>query len=696
MTDFATLGIRAETSDLRTARDELRGLTRDGAETEQRVGGSMNRLAGHWGRMAAAAGAAIGAIAGAVGFSASIREAEQYELRLNRINAILRATGGVAGRTSQQLQDQAQALARATLESVDGVMQAQQVLLTFRNVQGEVFDRAIESAADLAAAMGGDVVSATRQIARALEDPIQGVTALTRSGTVFTQQQRDMIRAMVEAGNTAGAQALILSELEGQYGGAARAVPRLSAAQDSLGQSMGNLRRAISDSTGAARAWAAVIETTDSIVQAISDNIDSFRGYIIAAAAAATIYYIPAVFAATVQTGMWIAALITLRGALLATGVGALIVGAGILINYFIRLIENTGSWGEAMSILGEVVSGVWDGIMVSAKAIRPALAAIWAGIKVDFFDMLADIVDAWQEALRGFGANLQLMRVVPGIGGALGIAGDALAGLQGGEGLRGRATRAHSDQLIAEFERDRISGAGFDMAREALARLNETLARNDDLTTESADAARELAAELDGIAGEGGGGGARGAAAAVDALADSVDVLRDAAQQVENSFESAFVNFVTGTQSAREAISNLLQDLSRLWAQAAFQSLFGGAFGSGGALSFLIPGRAVGGPVAAGHPYLVNENTPNSEVFVPSASGAVLNVPQAQAALRGGGGQRVIINNYTGAPVQEQRSTGPDAEELVTLTIGRAVSKGKLDKQFGGRYGSSPQRIRR
>jgi len=34
-----------------------------------------------------------------------------------------------------------------------------------------------------------------------------------------------------------------------------------------------------------------------------------------------------------------------------------------------------------------------------------------------------------------------------------------------------------------------------------------------------------------------------------------------------------------------------------------------------------------------------VNENTPNSEVFVPSQSGGVLNVPQAQAALRGASG---------------------------------------------------------
>lgn len=44
---------------------------------------------------------------------------------------------------------------------------------------------------------------------------------------------------------------------------------------------------------------------------------------------------------------------------------------------------------------------------------------------------------------------------------------------------------------------------------------------------------------------------------------------------------------------------------------------------------------RAFGGPAQAGLPYLVNEHTPRSEWFVPSASGGVLNVSQAKSAFR-------------------------------------------------------------
>jgi phage-related minor tail protein len=242
----------------------------DGAEGLER---QSSGLAATLRALAPVAGAIAGSLAAMFSARAVIGAAETYETRMARINAIIRATGGVAGRTAEQLEAQAQSLARATLESVDGVMNAQQVLLTFRNVQGEVFDRAIEGAADLAAAMGTDIVGATRQLARALEDPINGVTALTRSGTVFTQQQRDQIRALVESGRTLEAQNIILAELEGQYGGAARAAGGLTAAKDSLGQSINNLLISINNSIGLTDALAVVYNRTADGVQYLADNI---------------------------------------------------------------------------------------------------------------------------------------------------------------------------------------------------------------------------------------------------------------------------------------------------------------------------------------------------------------------------------------------------------------------------------------
>ena len=54
-------------------------------------------------------------------------------------------------------------------------------------------------------------------------------------------------------------------------------------------------------------------------------------------------------------------------------------------------------------------------------------------------------------------------------------------------------------------------------------------------------------------------------------------------------------------------------------------------------AKSLGIKARANGGPVTAGHPYLVNEDTPNSELFIPSQSGYVLNNRQMGSLSAGG-----------------------------------------------------------
>ena len=78
---------------------------------------------------------------------------------------------------------------------------------------------------------------AALQLAKALEDPAKQVTALARSGTVFTEQQKEQIKTLQASGDLLGAQEIILKEIEAQYGGAARAAGAagFAGALDSLG-----------------------------------------------------------------------------------------------------------------------------------------------------------------------------------------------------------------------------------------------------------------------------------------------------------------------------------------------------------------------------------------------------------------------------------------------------------------------------
>ena len=156
-------------------------------------------------------------------------------------------------------------------------------------------------------------------------------------------------------------------------------------------------------------------------------------------------------------------------------------------------------------------------------------------------------------------------------------------------------------------------------------------------------------------------------------------------AQAMQSAFEDAFVSFVTGANSARDAARSLLQSLARLAAQRAFTSL-------AGALGFSLPGRATGGPVRAGGAYLVNENTPQSEVFVPSQSGGILNVPQAQAALRGAAGGKVTVH----VVAQSDPGVILDVAESAAIRVTRAGLE-QYDRQAApgtfGRVSRDPRR---
>jgi len=71
--------------------------------------------------------------------------------------------------------------------------------------------------------MGGSSSDSAIRLGRALSDPVKGVSALTRVGVVFTKSQKDSIAAMVKHGDVAGAQSVILKELQTEFGGSAKA-----------------------------------------------------------------------------------------------------------------------------------------------------------------------------------------------------------------------------------------------------------------------------------------------------------------------------------------------------------------------------------------------------------------------------------------------------------------------------------------
>ncbi len=96
----------------------------------------------------------------------------------------------------------------------------------------------------------------------------------------------------------------------------------------------------------------------------------------------------------------------------------------------------------------------------------------------------------------------------------------------------------------------------------------------------------------------------------------------------------TAALQVLDGTEATPEinaaSIDRALEKVARLSAQLRSMP---GANASAAPPARPAGVRAFGGSVRAGLPYRVNEHTPKSEWFVPSASGGILNVGQAQAA---------------------------------------------------------------
>jgi phage-related protein len=76
---------------------------------------------------------------------------------------------------------------------------------------------------DMSVALGQDSSQSALQLGKALNDPVRGLTALRKVGVSFTKGQEKQIAAMVKAGDVAGAQKVILKELQKEFGGSAKA-----------------------------------------------------------------------------------------------------------------------------------------------------------------------------------------------------------------------------------------------------------------------------------------------------------------------------------------------------------------------------------------------------------------------------------------------------------------------------------------
>ena len=231
------------------------------------IGSAADAASLAWGKLGKVAVDALSGITVGAVFGAVIRNTKQMEKEQAQLEAVLRSTGESAGFSREQLNEMASSMERTSTVSAGEINQAQTNLLAFTGIVGEQFPRALQSAIDMAARTGTTVTSAAETIGRALDVPSKGLTALSKQGFRFTEEQKKAAEQLEATGRTAEAQGIILKALEESYGGAA------AASRDTFGGALMALQNTIDGLlTGSEGSLDGAKGAIDDLNRALSDS----------------------------------------------------------------------------------------------------------------------------------------------------------------------------------------------------------------------------------------------------------------------------------------------------------------------------------------------------------------------------------------------------------------------------------------
>jgi hypothetical protein len=348
-------------------------ITGDASSLEKALGKTQNQ-GRSWAKTMGKAGVA-GAVLG-LGAAIKIGVGEFLEAQkvMAQTEAVLKSTGGAANVTAEQVSGLAESLMKKSGVDDEAIQSGENMLLTFTKIRNEVgagndiFNQATEATLDLSVAMGKDMQSSAILVGKALNDPIKGMSALSKAGIQFTEEQKDTIKALVASGDAMGAQKMILKELETQFGGSAEAAGKTFSGQMNIaketamnfaGDIVTKLIPVLEDLVAFIRTnWPKIREVIENVTNDVRKLWKQWGDEIMA-----VVNFVFPVVQKLIETTLGI-----IRG----------------FINIWVGLL--TGDWDRAWNGLKAVVSGVLDAIELLLKTaltlLKKAALAIGTGIK--------------------------------------------------------------------------------------------------------------------------------------------------------------------------------------------------------------------------------------------------------------------------------------------------------------------------
>lgn len=182
----------------------------------------------------------------------SVEQANLSNQVMTQTNSIIQNTGMIAGHTAEQVQKMAKEIQNNTAIQEEHAQAGINTLLQYTRIGEEVLPLATQAMIDMATATNDGAVptaeklsSTATQLGIALDNPIDGISRLTRSGITFTEAQKDQIKALVESGKVTEAQMIILERLSIYQGSASEQAKTLGGRIASMKNELNDLKTMI-------------------------------------------------------------------------------------------------------------------------------------------------------------------------------------------------------------------------------------------------------------------------------------------------------------------------------------------------------------------------------------------------------------------------------------------------------------------
>jgi phage-related protein len=401
------------------AQKELAGLGGSANKSSKVLGalGGAAKVAG-----VAALGAAVGFGAFAVKGIAVAEEAATAQARLDQVAKSMGFVGGAYAGATDRLKSYASELSKQIAIEDNTILAVQAKLATFKqigstmNETGGAMDRATKAAFDLAATGFGSAESNAVQLGKALQDPIKGISALSRAGVTFTEQEKAKIKTLVESGKAAEAQEMILKALETQVGGVAAATANAS---DKMKVGFKELQEQVG--TALLPLFNKMVDTLLPIMEDLAEPLAEIAS-VVGGALSEAFDAIAPVIPMIAENFAKVAGIV---GGALGTALSALIPVLTPILNTFAELVSKIGPLlepllGKIAGLLANVLSALTPLLAPLTELVFAILEAL-APILDIVVDVLMILVDALKPVLNA------IMPLLPALTSLVKLLGDIL-----------------------------------------------------------------------------------------------------------------------------------------------------------------------------------------------------------------------------------------------------------------------------